>query len=226
MQDTSLKVLDESGYKVNYARCPILGFNFAVDSLYDLGDGVRLARIAEIIAGDHSFQFTQSVPLTRPVSLVQRQINMRYALPALRRAGVALSESTRDPKELAKGEREVIMQVIWEVLVSSEFPVLIDIDTLRKEITNISPNAPVFPTERTSQAQELKSTLLLWCQTVCAKYMEVRDFTTSFDDGKALCYIFHHYHPELVPLVKIKKTTRDYFPGYSKVCEANTHFNF
>ena len=29
----------------------------------------------------------------------------------------------------------------------------------------------------------------------------------SFSDGRALCYILHHYHPSLLPLVMINEDT-------------------
>ncbi len=39
---------------------------------------------------------------------------------------------------------------------------------------------------------------------MCAKYgVPVRDFSTSFADGRALCLLVHHYQPELLPLAKI-----------------------
>ncbi|CAM9092397.1 unnamed protein product, partial [Ascophyllum nodosum] len=35
----------------------------------------------------------------------------------------------------------------------------------------------------------------------------VNDFTTSFADGRALCLLVHYYHPWMLPLNVIRRTT-------------------
>lgn len=46
--------------------------------------------------------------------------------------------------------------------------------------------------------EELLSALLVWCQAVCHGYgVPVRNFTTSFADGRALCLLLHYYHPRV-----------------------------
>lgn len=46
--------------------------------------------------------------------------------------------------------------------------------------------------------EELLSALLMWCQAVCHGYgVPVRNFTTSFADGRALCLLLHYYHPRV-----------------------------
>ena len=38
--------------------------------------------------------------------------------------------------------------------------------------------------------------LLSWARLVCAHYgVHVDNFSTAFSDGRALCYLVHHYHP-------------------------------
>ncbi|KAJ8300168.1 hypothetical protein KUTeg_021687 [Tegillarca granosa] len=50
--------------------------------------------------------------------------------------------------------------------------------------------------------------LLKWCRVVCAFYgVKIENFTVSFGDGRALCYLVHHYHPALVPENSIKSAT-------------------
>lgn len=36
---------------------------------------------------------------------------------------------------------------------------------------------------------------------------QIENFTVSFSDGRALCYLLHHYHPSLLPLSLIKQQT-------------------
>ena len=35
----------------------------------------------------------------------------------------------------------------------------------------------------------------------------MENFTVSFSDGRALCYLLHHYHPSLLPLSSIRTDT-------------------
>ena len=46
--------------------------------------------------------------------------------------------------------------------------------------------------------RELLSALLAWCQAVCHGYgVPVRNFTTSFADGRVLCLLLYYYHPSV-----------------------------
>jgi abnormal spindle-like microcephaly-associated protein len=212
----AFKVLEEYSYGVKYERFPILGYNFAIDCLEDLVNGVQLARIAEIIADNHSFSITKDLNL-HPKSTTQRKLNLKNAIAALLAAKVPLS--IRDPNELVKGEKESMLRILWEIIVSAEFPSLLDVQELRREIQEIS-SEEVTLGEVPSREESYRSLLLLWCQVVCKKYdIEIENFSSSFSDGKALCYIVHYYHPELVSPDAIKKTTRDVFPQFEKrVC--------
>lgn len=50
----------------------------------------------------------------------------------------------------------------------------------------------------TTDNKELLAALLVWCQAVCHGYgVPVRNFTTSFADGRALCLLLHYYHPRV-----------------------------
>jgi len=62
------------------------------------------------------------------------------------------------------------------------------------------------------------SLLLRWCQTVCVQYdMDVDNFTVSFSDGRALCYLLHHYHPSLLPKELIRTETTQTYEGRYKL---------
>ena len=39
--------------------------------------------------------------------------------------------------------------------------------------------------------------------------MQIRNFTSSFADGRAFCFIIHFYYPQLLPLEDIRETTAD-----------------
>lgn len=38
-------------------------------------------------------------------------------------------------------------------------------------------------------------------------FFQVENFTVSFSDGRALCYLLHYYHPNLLPLDLIRQET-------------------
>jgi len=45
-------------------------------------------------------------------------------------------------------------------------------------------------------------------QIVCSYYdVPVDNFTVSFSDGRVLCLLVHHYHPELLPLSRVRLQT-------------------
>ena len=44
---------------------------------------------------------------------------------------------------------------------------------------------------------------------------QISNFNSSFSDGRALCYLIHHYHPSLLPLELISnETTLSKVGGY------------
>jgi hypothetical protein len=56
----------------------------------------------------------------------------------------------------------------------------------------------------------IKGLLLRWSQAVCSSYgLSVTDFTDSFADGRALCYLINYYHPSLVRIEDIGRTSDD-----------------
>ena len=38
-------------------------------------------------------------------------------------------------------------------------------------------------------------------------FLQTNNFTSSFSDGRILCYLVHHYHPRLLPLDRIQNET-------------------
>jgi len=50
--------------------------------------------------------------------------------------------------------------------------------------------------------------LFRWCQVICQTFgLTLNNFTTSFSDGRALCYLISYYLPELLPMQGVKKVT-------------------
>lgn len=87
----------------------------------------------------------------------------------------------------------------------AELPKLVNIPDLEKEIARIdeSPlNSFLFV------GDPMSDVLLRWCRAVCHLYgLEVNNFTTCFADGRAFCYLIHHYLPLVLPLSVIQQHT-------------------
>ena len=49
--------------------------------------------------------------------------------------------------------------------------------------------------------------------------VQVSNFNSSFSDGRALCYLIHHYHPQLLTLDSIKDDTTLTQVCINLVCE-------
>ena len=52
--------------------------------------------------------------------------------------------------------------------------------------------------------------LLDWCKACTAGYpgVEVKNWTTSWQDGLALCALIHHFHPNLVNFQSLRKENK------------------
>jgi abnormal spindle-like microcephaly-associated protein len=54
----------------------------------------------------------------------------------------------------------------------------------------------------------LAGALLQWCQAIVKRYdVPVNDLTTCMADGRALCLVVHYYHPAILPIRLIRKTS-------------------
>ena len=59
-----------------------------------------------------------------------------------------------------------------------------------------------------SDTAVLTTSLLTWCYQIARPYgVYVTNLTSSLSDGRALCLLVHHYHPDILPLRKICRTT-------------------
>ncbi|KAL3663296.1 hypothetical protein V7S43_011705 [Phytophthora oleae] len=124
-------------------------------------------------------------------------------------------------KDIVNGHREKTLALLWKLISSFQLQSLVDAETMRREVVNVvkrmsfrakdffnhqQRNAPLIHTDE----HECYGLLLEWCRAVCANYnVEVNDFSASFADGKALCYLLHYYHPMLLSKSDMLSTTSD-----------------
>ena len=99
-----------------------------------------------------------------------------------------------------------------QIISHWQIPCLVNVTTLKEEIQRLRAISSVTPAVARSlesaetyfRSEELQ-VLLEWCQAVCILYgLQVENFTTSFQDGRAICYLIHHYQPSLLHLEDIQ----------------------
>ncbi|KAE9340809.1 hypothetical protein PF008_g10941 [Phytophthora fragariae] len=122
-------------------------------------------------------------------------------------------------KDIVNGHREKTLALLWKLISSFQLQSLVDPQTMKRETANVvkrmifrakdffdrqQQNAPLVQADE----HECYGLLLEWCRAVCASYdVEVNDFSRSFADGKALCYLLHYYHPMLLSKSDMLPTT-------------------
>lgn len=183
------------GYQVQHVQRPLDEYQMTVSNLAtDLRDGVRLVRLVETLTHDA----TRLSRLLRvpAVSRLQKIHNVDLALKHIATRGIAVKATA---KEIVDGHRERTLTLLWTLLSHFKVSDLVDTYQLRLEIDAVvkgmtSRALELF--ERQGPEQEI---VLEWCRAVASCYgLEVRNFTTSFADGRVICYLLHYYHPELL----------------------------
>jgi hypothetical protein len=105
--------------------------------------------------------------------------------------------------------------MLWHIMHSFQLPNLVDIERLKNEIyaiqrtrkfaskiINFSPVCGDI-----TSCEDICDLLLVWCQVVCSCYnLLVTNFSSDFADGRALCFLIHHYHPSIMPKSDILPT--------------------
>ncbi|KAG5187235.1 hypothetical protein JKP88DRAFT_262393 [Tribonema minus] len=228
-----VKHLKKLGYKVSHVQRYVDEYDFTVTSLKtDLRDGVRLVRLAELLTqgtGKPVGQLTSQLRVP-PVDRTQKMHNTGLAVARLVEDG-ALPLGTHEIGEAAKdivdGHQGRTIGLLWAVISRYKLSSLVDVQALTREITAVVrvqrkrqqlglPTLHDGPRLCLPSAEaiglsghgDLQQALAVWAQAVCHGYgVPIHNFTTSFADGRALCLLVHHYHPCLLPLWRIVKTT-------------------
>ena len=223
-----IKHLARFGVKLNYVQRPIDNYDFNVTNLaIDLRDGVRLARIVEILSEDKSFSLSSKMRLPA-VSRLQKLHNVEVVLQDLSRKGISCLDDIA-PSHIVDGHCQRTLKLIWSIIAKFKLCNLIDPIAITQEIDRIqsankrrfqlilkqnksisSCNNFSFDDPPATYKKEVTSLLLQWCQAVCSIFgCPISNFTTSFADGRALCYIIHYYHPRILNISEILPTSRD-----------------
>ena len=199
------KHLGNIGYRVSHKQSFLDEFDYQVKNLaLDLRDGIRLSRLLELLTQDWGLSKKLRLPAT---SLNPRLGNTKLFLDKLEElTHFNFNISSRD---IAIGHKEKTLSLIWALIFHFRIAIKLDDALLRTEIAFIRAKHSIqescIPVKLGSingcnQFGSVTLQLLLeWSSVICRVFgLRVTDFTSSFKDGRALCYILHYYHPALL----------------------------
>ncbi|THY51694.1 alpha-actinin-2 [Aureobasidium pullulans] len=146
------------------------------DLVTDLSDGVMLIHLLEILSQESLGRYA-----SRPKLRVQRFENVNRALDFIKGRRIQLTNIGAE--DIVDGNRKIILGLIWTLI-------------LRFTISDIN-----------EEGLSAKEGLLLWCQrkTACYDEVEVRDFSSSWNDGLAFCALLDIHRPDLIDYDKLDK---------------------
>ncbi|CAJ1927820.1 unnamed protein product [Cylindrotheca closterium] len=223
-----IKHLSRIGLKVTYKQDPVDELDLGVRNLAtDLRDGTCLTRLTEIATAQPAKSLMCKLRLP-PISRLQKLHNLNLALVSLRKRGVIVPKDV-DAHHIVDGHREMVLKVMWSIIAHSCMGKLLKDDLVEREIENvlrtnlarrkIQGQLLFRQNEKAGQnvclvgtdpKEVLASLLLRWSQAVCSTFgLKLLNFTTSFADGRALCYLIHYYHPSVIRLDEIMPTSLD-----------------
>lgn len=207
-----VKHLSRVGLQVFYKQDSVDELDFTVTNLrVDLNDGVRLARMTELLTGASLLQ-----ELRLPaVSRLQKFHNVGIALDRLAAYGVPLTVVA--PHHIVDGHREMVLKLLWSVVGHCCLLELLTVEQVQAEIGRIQRLHGL--SQSASQEEDkpdLENVILQWCDVVCTRFGRcAKDLTSSFADGKLVCLLIHYYHPTLLRLDEIYQTSNDTLAKYS-----------
>lgn len=229
-----IKHLSRMGLTVSYKQDPVDELDFNITNLAtDLRDGSRLTRLTEIITEMPTKSLMSKLRLP-PISRLQKLHNLNLALCSLDDRGILLPEDVH-AHHIVDGHRGMVLKLMWSIIAHSCMEKLLEGDLVEAEICNVIRSNQarrkvmgLIATDTDSDLDEslsrkaapeeiLKSLLFRWCQAVCSSYgLKLKDFTSSFANGKALCYLLHYYHPSVLRMNEILPTLSDQQEGISE----------
>ncbi|CAG9464134.1 unnamed protein product [Pedinophyceae sp. YPF-701] len=202
------------GCALRHQQSPHLMTDLTVADLgADMRDGLRLCRLAEVLAGAAPGAILGHARLNAR-SRGAKEHNVGLALAALESAGLSLrgiatSAGPVDAKaqDVVDGNRERTLGLLWRAFATFDAPSLLDTPAVSREVSVLSarhrPGVQALGLELARSPHPHEPPMgwvQRWAAVTCAGYgVAVRNLSWSFADGQALCVLVHHYRPDLLP---------------------------
>ncbi|KAI1410162.1 calponin homology domain-containing protein [Hypoxylon sp. FL1857] len=147
------------------------------DLVSDLSDAVLLIHLLECLSSESLGRYA-----AKPKLRVQKFENANTALNFIKSRGIQMTNIGAE--DVVDGNRKIILGLIWTLI-------------LRFTISDIN-----------EEGMTAKEGLLLWCQrkTACYDEVDVRDFSTSWNDGLAFCALLDIHRPDLIDYDALDKS--------------------
>lgn len=147
-----------------------------VDLAKDFADGTRLIELLEVLTETSLGKYNN-----HPTYRLQKFENVNQALQHIKSEGVLLTNIGAE--DIVDSNRKLVLGMIWKLLQ-------------RFLIAGIN-----------EEGSNAKEGLLLWVQKRTQPYheVEVKNFTTSWTDGLALCALIHRHRPDLIDYDALSK---------------------
>ncbi|KAJ6130486.1 hypothetical protein N7512_003266 [Penicillium capsulatum] len=147
------------------------------DLVTDLSDGTILIHLLEILGNESLGRYA-----SKPKLRVQRFENVNKSLDFIK--GRRIQMTNIGAEDIVDGNRKIILGLIWTLI-------------LRFTISDIN-----------EEGMTAKEGLLLWCQrkTACYEDVEVRDFSSSWNNGLAFCALLDIHRPDLIDYDALDKS--------------------
>ncbi|KAJ8045597.1 Spectrin beta chain, non-erythrocytic 1 [Holothuria leucospilota] len=157
--------------------------NCHIDDIFqDFEDGRLLLKLLELISGERMGNL-------KPARLrVQKVENVNKALQFL---STKVRLESIGPEDIVDGNPRLILGLMWTII-------------LRFEIQEIK-----IEGVDSAETRSAKEALLLWCQRKTAGYndVKIKNFSTSWRNGLALCALIHVHRPDLIEYNSVQKMT-------------------
>ena len=149
----------------------------------DFCDGLKLITFLEVISTKDDWSKKRD---KAPKLRIQKIQNVDLCMKFLKAEGVKLVAIQAE--NIVDGDLTLILGMIWTIIQQYQIA-----DISEEELT-------------------AKEALLLWCQKKTKGYRDVdppgiKNFTTSWCDGLALCALIHKHRPDLLDYEQCKKST-------------------
>ncbi|KAI1107240.1 calponin homology domain-containing protein [Jackrogersella minutella] len=147
------------------------------DLVSDLSDAVLLIHLLECLSSESLGRYA-----AKPKLRVQKFENANTALNFIKSRGIQMTNIGAE--DVVDGNRKIILGLIWTLI-------------LRFTISDIN-----------AEGMTAKEGLLLWCQrkTACYDEVDVRDFSSSWNDGLAFCALLDIHRPDLIDYDALDKS--------------------
>lgn len=209
------KSLSQLNYSLETTQPALAEYDYTVNNIaVDMRDGVRLARLVEVILHskrrdslaaqpmdeEEEEDWALSPHLQYPAnSRVQKLHNVNLVLNALKATHGDMFPI--DAKDIVDGHRENTVGLLWSLLGQKGLELLVDWDVVKLEIQKLERHTRRESTGRYRGETDHVSLLKNWASGVAAKHgLEVENLTTSFADGRVFSAIVNEYQQYLPSL--------------------------